>query len=110
MAIPLLDLKRQYADIEDEIREALDRVVASQGFRVKKVAEQFDLPLKEAERRVMKTDADRRAFVRKYFYADIADPRNYDLVINTENIAIAEAIEGVCHILTLKSGAAPKAP
>jgi cytidylate kinase len=86
------------------------RVVASQGFRVKKVAEQFDLPLKEAERRVMKTDADRRAFVRKYFYADIADPRNYDLVINTENIAIAEAIEGVCHILTLKSGAAPKAP
>jgi cytidylate kinase len=84
------------------------RVVASQSFRAKKVAEQFDLPLKEAERRVMKTEADRRAFVRKYFYADIADPKNYDLVMNTENITIAEAIEGVHHLLALKIGGLPQ--
>jgi len=42
MAIPLLDLKRQYADIEDEIREALDRVVASQGFVLGPEVEAFE--------------------------------------------------------------------
>jgi cytidylate kinase len=81
------------------------RVIAPQSFRAKKVAEQFDLPLKEAERRILKTESDRRAFVRKYFYADIDDPNNYDLVINTGSISLTEAIEGVCHILKIKSAA-----
>jgi cytidylate kinase len=80
------------------------RVIAPQGFRAGKVSEQFDLPLKEAERRILKTESDRRAFVRKYFYSDVADPNHYDLVINTGSISITEAIEGVCHILKLKAG------
>ncbi len=80
------------------------RVIAPQEFRARKVAEQFDLSLKEAERRILKTESNRRAFVRKYFHTEICDPIYYDLLINTENISISEAIEGVCHILKLKNG------
>jgi cytidylate kinase len=43
---------------------------------------------KEARRQVMRTEADRKAFIRKYFQADMMDPVNYDMVINTENIDI----------------------
>ena len=81
------------------------RVIAPQSFRASKVAEQFDLPLKEAERRILKTEANRRAFVRKYFYSEISDPNHYDLVLNTGNITIGEAIEGVCHLLKIKASA-----
>ena len=71
-------------------------------FRAKKVAETYDIPLKDAERRILKTESDRRAFVRKYFYEEIADPANYDLVINTGSISIPEAVESVCSILNLR--------
>jgi cytidylate kinase len=80
------------------------RVIAPSAFRARKVAEEFDLPLKEAERRILNTESDRRAFVRKYFHKDIADPIHYDLVINTATVRLEQAIEGVCHILKLKNG------
>jgi len=75
------------------------RVIAPRPFRAQKVAEAFDLPLKDAERRILKTESDRRAFIRKYFHSDIEDPTHYDLVINTGNIRLNEAIECVCHII-----------
>jgi len=78
------------------------RIIAPQAFRAGKVAEEFDLPLKDAERRILKTESDRRAFIRKYFHTDIEDPNHYDLVVNTGTLSVEEAIEGVCHILTSK--------
>lgn len=75
------------------------RVIAPRDFRAQKVAEEFDIPVKDAERRILKTESDRRAFIRKYFHADIEDPKNYDMVINTGKLSLEEAIDGVCHIL-----------
>jgi cytidylate kinase len=66
-------------------------VVAPLETRIRNVARIFDVPEKEARRRVMRTEADRRAFVRKYFHADLTDPINFDLVINTENTDLAIA-------------------
>ena len=80
------------------------RVIAPSAFRARKVAEEFDLPLKEAEHRILNTESNRRAFIRKYFHKDIADPIHYDLVINTADIRLEEAIQSVCHILKLKNG------
>lgn len=79
------------------------RVIAPSSFRAQKVAEEFDMPLKEAERRILNTESDRRAFIRKYFHKDIADPIHYDLVINTGQIRLEEAVEGASHILKLKN-------
>ncbi len=80
------------------------RVIAPRDFRAQKVAEAFDMPLKDAKRRILKTESDRRAFIRKYFHKEIEDPINYDLVINTGTIHLDEAIEGVCHIINRKQG------
>lgn len=80
------------------------RVIAPSAFRAKKVAAAFDLPQKEAEQRILNTESNRRAFIRKYFHKDIFDPIHYDLVINTVAIQLEEAIEGVCRIVQLKNG------
>jgi len=71
------------------------RIVAPLEIRVKNVAHKFDVPSEEARRRVLRADSDRRAFVRKYFHADITDPVNYDLVINTETLSIDAAVEAI---------------
>jgi cytidylate kinase len=75
------------------------RIIAPREFRIDKMAKQFGLTDDEAERRILKTDSERRAFIRKYFHADIADPQNYDIIFNTGTIDIAEAATAVCSLL-----------
>lgn len=79
------------------------RVIASRKFRAQKVAEEFNISPAEAERRIIRTESDRRAFIRKYFNEDIADPLNYDLIINTESISLDKSVAAVCTILSGKS-------
>jgi len=71
------------------------RIVAPLEIRVKNVAHEFDVPYEEARRRVLRTESDRSAFVRKYFHADITDSVNYDLVINTGTLSIDAAVEAI---------------
>jgi cytidylate kinase len=71
------------------------RVVAPLEVRIDNVARNFDVPREEAKKRVIRTESDRRAFIRKYFNAEISDPTQYDLVINTENISIETAAKTV---------------
>ena len=71
------------------------RIVAPLTMRVENVAREFGVTLDEAKRRVLRTDSDRRAFVRKYFHADITAPVNYDLVINTGTVSIDAAVEAI---------------
>lgn len=79
------------------------RVTAPSDFRAQKVAQEFDIPLQDAHRRVLKTESNRKAFIRKYFHSDITDPGNYDMVINTGNISLREAIEVVAGLLRPKT-------
>ena len=75
------------------------RVIAPLEMRAGKVAEAFGLSNEDARRRVVKTDSQRKAFIRKYFYADIADPLNYDLTVNTGSMSLDEAVDVVCSTL-----------
>ena len=68
------------------------RVTAPRRVRIENVAREYDLSPEEAKRRVINTESNRRAFIRKYFNADIADPTNYDLVINTEALGVDYAV------------------
>lgn len=77
------------------------RIVAPQELRVQNVARDLDIPVNEAKRRVIRTNSDRRAFIRKYFNADISDPINYDLVINTETLSVDAAIGTICSAIKL---------
>lgn len=71
------------------------RIVAPLEKRVENVARDFGVPAEEARRRVLRTESDRRAFIRKYFHADISDPANYDLVLNTGALNVDAAVEAV---------------
>jgi cytidylate kinase len=75
------------------------RVVAPRKFRAAKVAQEFNLSLDAAQRRILKTEADRRAFIRKYYHADIADPINYDMVLNTQTLSLDSAAETIAYAL-----------
>ncbi|MBN1277905.1 MAG: cytidylate kinase-like family protein [Deltaproteobacteria bacterium] len=71
------------------------RIVAPLEVRIQNVMSKYDVPLKEAKRRIRRTELDRRAFVRKHFHADIDDPVNYDLVINTGSLSVDGAVGAV---------------
>jgi cytidylate kinase len=71
------------------------RIVALQKFRIANEARVFDVKTEDARRRIIRTESDRRAFIRKYFNADITDPINYDMVINTGALEIDKAVEAV---------------
>ena len=75
------------------------RIIAPRRMRIQNVARDFNLTEDEAKRRVIKTESDRKAFVRKYFNADIADPNNYDLIINTETLSMDHATNVVATAL-----------
>ncbi len=63
--------------------------------RIQNVARDFGIAFDEAKRRVLRTESDRRAFVRKYFHADITDPVNYDLVLNTGSLSVGAAVKSI---------------
>ena len=69
------------------------RITGSQKLRIENVARNFDLSQADAKRRVIKTESNRKAFIRKYFNADIADPTNYDIVINTDTLTVDNAVD-----------------
>ena len=77
------------------------RIVAPQSWRIQNVSKEFDISVEEAKRRVMRTESDRRAFIRKYFNADIADPTNYDLLINTAALDVDDAVKVISCALGL---------
>ena len=67
------------------------RIISPRRLRIRNVAKAFNISENEAKRRVIRTESDRRAFIRKYFNAEIADPVNYDIVINTGALNIDRA-------------------
>lgn len=71
------------------------RVIAPFEKRVAGLARRYQIAQEEARKQVLKTDADRRSFSRKYFYADISDPLHYDLVINTDQLQMDAAVQAV---------------
>ncbi|MCP3686474.1 MAG: cytidylate kinase-like family protein [bacterium] len=71
------------------------RVVAPFETRVQNVVREFGVTSEEAKRRVLRTESDRRAFVRKYFHDDVAAAVNYDLIINTGTLSVESAVKVV---------------
>jgi cytidylate kinase len=71
------------------------RLVAPIEFRAEQVAKEYGISEKDALRRIIRTDSDRKALIRKYFNADISDPMNYDMVLNTGALSIEKAAKTV---------------
>ncbi len=71
------------------------RIVAPLDVRIENVSSNFGISAEAAKLRIIRTESERRAFIRKYFNADITDPINYDLVLNTGTLSIAAAADAI---------------
>jgi len=71
------------------------RVIAPLKKRIREVALTHRAPVEQAKRRVIQRESRRKAFVRHSFNADISNPINYDLTINTGKMSIDEAVEAI---------------
>jgi cytidylate kinase len=82
------------------------RVVASMDFRIRNISRIKSISEDDAKKEVITKEVKRKAFIRKSFDADIADPVNYDMIFNTEYIRYDAVVEMVRQILTsdAKSG------
>lgn len=86
------------------------RVVAPLEVRIQNVAKRFGVPTDAAKRRVLVRENRRQAFIRQSFNADICDPINYDLVLNTGNLSVEAAVESVIGAVMGRIGQTSKAP
>jgi cytidylate kinase len=75
------------------------RLVASLERRATRMAATRSLSQSAAEAHCLKTDLARRRFVRSHFDQDVDDPRNYDLVINTDTLPLASAAHLIAQAL-----------
>jgi cytidylate kinase len=71
------------------------RVIAPLETRLKNVSKEYDVSVGDAKTRVLKTESNRKAFIKKYFNDDIRDPLNYDLIINAGILSIDDAANAV---------------
>lgn len=71
------------------------RIIAPIELRIKHFMDDRGYTKAEAEQYIIKTENNRRAFVRKYFNADLTDPAHYDMIINTEKISMEGATEAI---------------
>ena len=64
------------------------RLVASETYRVEQFRHTQKLSYEEARRKVKKIDNERYEYVQHYFYKQVTDPEQYDMVINIEKLDI----------------------
>ncbi|MGB6012406.1 MAG: cytidylate kinase-like family protein [Desulfobacterales bacterium] len=76
------------------------RVIAPLETRLRNVSQKFSVSVDEARPRVLKTDSDRKAFIKKYFNDDIRHPLNYDLIINTGTLSFDDAVNSISGTLS----------
>jgi cytidylate kinase len=70
-------------------------VVAPLEARVATIAAQEGMGRREARQRIEAEEAERRAFLTKYFHAELGDPSAYDLVVNTHILGVEGAVAAI---------------
>ena len=71
------------------------RIIAPLELRIKYIMNDSGYTRAEAEQYVVKRENNGKAFIRKYYSVDVADPKYYDIIINTEKISIGQATESI---------------
>jgi len=84
------------------------RIIAPIELRIRHFMEDRGYTKAESEQYVIKTENNRKAFVRKYFNADVTDPKHYDIVINTEKISPGGALEAIISACQQRRNRKPK--
>ncbi len=72
------------------------RIVAPEKIRRKYIMHTRDMDSDDAQKIMVSTDANRTAFVKRYFNSDTADPANYDLILNTGTLSPDKTVDIIC--------------
>jgi cytidylate kinase len=80
------------------------QAVASLEVRVKRIMQDRKLNQEIAKQEIARFDNGSHRFVKRYFQAEVEDPVNYDLVINTERLSFEAAASIVVDALAVKEG------
>lgn len=75
------------------------RLVAALEDRITVLVQELGLSREQAAQHVEETDRQRARFIKEHFFADAADPLNYDLVLNTSRWSVGECAELVIDAL-----------
>jgi cytidylate kinase len=71
------------------------RIIAPLEYRIRRIMEDRKYDRAQAEQYVVKKENDQKSFVRKYFNADVADPNQYDIIINTGKVTVEGGAEAI---------------
>ena len=77
-------------------------MVAPFELRVKRIMESSKTKEGETKKEIENFDRSRRVFTKRYFHADLEDPVNYDLVVNTEKLSFENASSIIIDALSFK--------
>ena len=69
------------------------RLIASEKYRLGRIAERLSLDEAAVRRRMIELDHGRRDFVRRFFHHDVSDPHLYDMVLQVDRLGPAGAAE-----------------
>ena len=69
------------------------RIVAPGSIRQKYIQSARNLSVDDAHKQMISTDANRSAFVKRYFNSDASDPANYDLILNTGTLSLDKVVQ-----------------
>ena len=69
------------------------RIVAPGAIRQKFLQKARDLSPEDAQKFMISTDANRSAFVKRYYNSDANDPANYDLILNTGTLSVDKTVQ-----------------
>ncbi|WDP90793.1 MAG: cytidylate kinase-like family protein [Desulfobacter sp.] len=72
------------------------RIVAPEKIRREYIQRNRDMNADNAWKYMNSTDANRIAFVKRYFNADAANPENYDMVLNTGTLSVDKTVATIC--------------
>jgi len=69
------------------------RIVAPMKVRLEHIQKSLGLNKNDAQKYMTSTDANRIAFIKRYFNSDATDPANYDLMLNTGTLSVENAVQ-----------------
>lgn len=85
-------------------------VIAPLATRVKRVMESHELSEEAARKEIDRYDCSRRKFASHYFGAELWDPVNYDLVINSEHLGVEAASSTIVEALRSRTATTTASP
>ena len=76
--------------LKDHIKALHVLIIAPLKKRIQLIMDEMKIGEKAAKEQIKRVDGSRLEFTRKYFKAELEDPLNYDLVINTEHLTFED--------------------